>query len=145
MLRTSSCIIALNAMVAVLSTTVQAADESLTLACKGTATWTSMEEDAKSEPVSMGIILNFTKKTVHGFGTPGLMDYPVNITGVDEASVAFGGYREYGATTLSITGSVDRVTGDVGATSTMFTNTKKQATFSSTTYSLKCRPAQRMF
>jgi hypothetical protein len=37
-LRTSACIIALNAMMAALSTTAQAADETLTLACQGTVT-----------------------------------------------------------------------------------------------------------
>jgi hypothetical protein len=36
-LRTFSCVVALNATMAPLSTTVQAADETLTLACQGTA------------------------------------------------------------------------------------------------------------
>ena len=36
----------------------QAADTTLTLACQGTTT--SGLEDAKPEPVSMGIIVNFT-------------------------------------------------------------------------------------
>jgi hypothetical protein len=48
--------------------TAQAADTTLTLACQGTTT--SGLEDAKPEPISMGIIVNFTKKTVHGFGDP---------------------------------------------------------------------------
>jgi len=50
--------------------TAQAADTTLTLACQGTTTVTTME-GAKPEPVSMGIIVNFTKNTVHGFGHPG--------------------------------------------------------------------------
>jgi hypothetical protein len=37
----------------------------------------SGEEDAKPDPISMGIIVNFTNRTVEGFGQPGLMDYPV--------------------------------------------------------------------
>jgi hypothetical protein len=44
-----------------------AGDTTLTLACQGTTT--AGTED-KPEPVSMGIIVNFTKKTVHGFVDP---------------------------------------------------------------------------
>jgi hypothetical protein len=73
MLQTCSRIIALTAMVAGPSMTAQAADSTLTLACQGTATSRTME-DAKPEPVSMGIILNFTKNTVQGFGY--LLGYP---------------------------------------------------------------------
>jgi hypothetical protein len=47
-----------------------AADTTLTLVCQGTTTVTTME-GAKPEPVSMGLIVNFTKNTVHGFGHPG--------------------------------------------------------------------------
>jgi hypothetical protein len=59
-------IIALTAMVA--SPTAQAADETLTLACQGTVI--SSLENAKPEPVSMGIIVNFTNRTVQGFDAP---------------------------------------------------------------------------
>ena len=45
----------------------------LTLACKGTVT---SSLDSKPEPLSMGIIINFTTRTVQGFGLPGA-DYPV--------------------------------------------------------------------
>jgi hypothetical protein len=38
-----------------------------------------MAKDAKREPVSMGIIVNFTTRTVQGFGAPGLLDYPVKV------------------------------------------------------------------
>ena len=98
-------------MVTCLSTTAPAADTTLTLACQGTAT--SGVEDAKPEPVSMGIIVNFTKQTVHGFGYPGMTDYPVNITGANEVTVVFAGRREDKFSTASIMGSIDRVTGDV--------------------------------
>jgi hypothetical protein len=53
--------------------TVQAADTTLTLACQGT-TSDGMSEGAKREPISMGIIVNFTTRTVQGFGAPGLFD-----------------------------------------------------------------------
>jgi hypothetical protein len=56
----------------------QAADTTLTLACQGTTI--SGLENAKPEPVSMGLSVNFTSRTVQGFGAPGVMDYPVKIT-----------------------------------------------------------------
>jgi hypothetical protein len=129
--------------------TAQAADETLTLACQGTTTdgW----EDAKPEPISMGIIVNFTQRTVKGFGSPGLspghiFDYPVKITAWNEVIVVFRGEENlFGGTQRhSIMGSIDRVTGDVEATSTA-TNVKTGNTIISTNYALKCRPAQRMF
>jgi hypothetical protein len=120
----------------------QAADTTLTLACKGTTTVTTMEP----EPVSMGIIVNFTKRTVQGFGTPDLMDYPAKITAWNEVTVVFGGSEYFfnGTQRASIKGSIDRVTGDVEATS-LATDTKTGKTIVSTNYALKCRPAQRMF
>ena len=45
--------------------------------------------------------------------------------------------------TASITGSIDRVTGDVEATD-MLSNTKTGNVMSSKSYALKCTPAQRM-
>ena len=134
------CIIALTAMVA--SPTAQAADTTLTLACKGTTTITGMEP----EPISMGLIVNFTAGTVQGFGSPSIMNYPVKIKGINDVTIDFAGFQEFFAGTqeASIRGSIDRVTGDVEATSTvMATKTKK--TIISTSYSLKCRPTQRMF
>ena len=47
---------------------------------------TSAREDAKPEPVSMGIIVNFTDRTVQGFGS-----YPVKITAWNDVSVEFSG------------------------------------------------------
>jgi hypothetical protein len=123
-------------MVASPSTTTHPADATLTLACQGTTT--SGLEDAKPEPVSMGIIVNFTNRTVQGFGYPGLMDYPVKITAWNDVTVAFGG----SAGVNSITGNIDRVTGDVEAI-TRATNAGSIVTLMN--YSLKCRPTQRMF
>ena len=112
MLRRCSCVIALAGMLVGLPS-AQAADTVLTLACQGTTT--SGLEDAKPEATSMGIIVNFTNRTVQGFGLPGVMDYPVKITAWKDVTVSFLGsgdkYRS------SIRGSIDRVTGDVEATS----------------------------
>jgi hypothetical protein len=105
-LRTSSCVIALNTMVAALTMTAQAADTILTLACQGTTTITT-EEDAKPEPISMGIIINFATRMVQGFGgDPSLGEYPVTITGMNDVTVAFGGFQNNPTSELSITGSI---------------------------------------
>jgi hypothetical protein len=122
--------------------TAQGADTTLTLACQGTTA--AGYEDAKPEPISMGIIVNFTKRTVQGFGHPGLIDYPVQITAWNDVTVAFRGSYVFTDQQLSITGSIDRVTGDVEATD-LSTDTKTHNTVSSLQYTLKCRPTQRMF
>jgi hypothetical protein len=117
--------------------TAQAADSTLTLACKGTTT--SGLEDAKPEPVSMGIIVNFTNRTVHGFV------FPAKITDADEVTVSFEGSKPYSASAIWYNrGGIDRVTGDVEATFTQ-SDTKTGHIFASTNWLLKCRPALRMF
>ena len=64
MLQTCSRAIALTAMVAGLSMTAQAAEPAtMTLACKGTVT-DLRTPNAKPEPLSMGIIVNFTARTI---------------------------------------------------------------------------------
>jgi hypothetical protein len=122
--------------------TAQAADTTLTLACEGTTT--DKMKDAKPAPISMGIIVNFTKNTVQGFGIPGVSDHPVKIRGMNDARIVFDGSHDNGTSVASITGSIDRVTGDVEATD-MLSNTKAGNVISSTSYALKCRPTQRMF
>ena len=135
-------VIMLVAMVACVSARAQAADTTLTLACQGTTT--SGLEDAKPQPISMGIIVNFTNRTVHGFGYPGLSDTPVKITAFNEVLVTFNGSEASFGSKGSISGSIDRVTGDVEAT-WMLTDAKTGKTVASMSYALKCRPAQRMF
>ena len=90
----------------------------------------------------MGIIVNLANRTIQGFGIP------VGITDVNEVTVTFSGYdstRPAGVTTENNTyGTIDRVTGDVYATNTMFSS-KKNKVVMSTEFILKCRPAQRIF
>ena len=88
----------------------------LPLACKGTETFRS---DKKFDrPVSMGIVVTFTTRTVQfGFNRE-------KITGLDDAKVAFG--EESG-----FIGTIDRVTGDTQAKAV-----------GGDTYSLECRPVQ---
>jgi hypothetical protein len=124
--------------------TARAQPAALTLACKGTTTDSALPDERS--PFSMGMIVNFITRLIQGFGTPGLIDYPVKITGADDVTIVFGGSQEiFGSRARhSINGSIDRVTGDVEATSIMSDpNTGK--TISTTTYELQCRPAQRMF
>src|SRR5215469_685613 len=82
----------------------------------------------------------------HGprFGIPGVSDYPVKIRGMNDARIVFDGSYDDGTSVASITGSIDRVTGDVEATD-ILSNTKTGNVMSSTSYALKCTPAQRMF
>jgi hypothetical protein len=121
---------------AAVSMTTQAADSTLTLACQGTATLERVPQ-ADPEPISMGIIVNFAARTVTGFTHP-TEKFPLTIESFNDVMVHFRGSDALGS--LIIYGTIDRVTGDVEATSitkTFATNVK--------TYSLKCRPAQRMF
>ena len=111
----------------------------LTLACEGTTTNT-LGPDAKPEPISMSVVVNFTTRTVQGFG---LLDYPVEITAMNDVIIAFGGAdkpNSVGQRSI-ISGAVDLVTGELGATSAVSGTTGSV----STSYSLKCKPTQRMF
>jgi hypothetical protein len=114
----------------------------LTLACNGTTT-DSSQPDA-NQPISMGIIVNFADRTVQGFGSPGLIEYPVVITAANDVAIVFGGHQEVLSSLSSIQGSIDRVTGDVQARSTTF-DPKTSHILTQSTYALQCRPTQRMF
>jgi hypothetical protein len=120
--------------------TVQAQPATLTLACKGTIGLTADDR----QPISMGIIVNFTDRTVQGFGYPGMIDIPVSIKAANEVTVTFSGSQLilYGQTTLS--GSINRVTGDVEA-ELMSANPSSGEMRTVMNYELQCRPAQRMF
>jgi hypothetical protein len=92
----------------------------------------------------MGIIVNFTTRTVQGFGVPGLIDYPVIITAANDVTVSFSGHQQLGPSVTSTDGSIDRVTGELEAT-VRLTDTKSSKTIDHTDYALQCRPTQRMF
>jgi hypothetical protein len=107
MLRSCSRVISLIAIVACLSMTAQAADETLTLVCKGTVQRNAM----KSEPVSVGIIVNFTARTITGFT---LEKLPLTMLNSNDTTVQFSGSDS--TSSLIIDGIIDRVTGDMEAT-----------------------------
>jgi hypothetical protein len=123
-------------LVAGLSTTAQAVEKgTLALACKGTAV--AGREDAKPDPVSMGLRVNFTAGTVQGFVVTGSLDVPIKITGMDKTTVAFAGSS---GSDWSLLGSIDRVTGEVEA---LYMKTVGTGPLLSINYALKCRPTQR--
>jgi hypothetical protein len=127
--------------------TAQAAEPTgtLTLACEGTATdqKADLREAAKPEPVSMGLIVDFTTNTVAGFERvfASFSAARVKIIVFDSTSIGFSGTDPVGAT---IFGTVDRITGDVEA-ATEHWNHETNILQWATSYSLKCKPTQRMF
>jgi hypothetical protein len=130
-------------LVAGLSTTAQAVETgTLTLACKGTTV--APNNGGQPDPVSMGLIVSFNAGTVQGFGDPGLIDVPIKITGINEVTVSFGGSARVANSDWNMSGSIDRVTGEVEATQNL-TDATTGKSYSRTGYSLKCRPTQRMF
>src|SRR6516165_4036009 len=86
-LRTSTCVIALNSMVAAVSMMARAADE--TLACQGTANMTGIGDTG---PVSMGLVVDLRARTVAGFREQ-FTNYqmPLKITQVKEEVLVLGG------------------------------------------------------
>jgi hypothetical protein len=126
-------IIALTVMAVGLSMTVRAADAVLTLACQGTTSDRMKDaKDTKPEPLSIGVIVNFTNRTVQGLLLPSSESVP--ITDVTDLAIVFGGPLTQG----SVNGNIDRVTGELVA-AFFWSNAI------STHYTLKCSPAQRMF
>jgi hypothetical protein len=89
----------------------------------------------------MGIIVNFTDSTVQGLTRDAL-----RITAANDVIVEFkGGSWDFEDTIFNITsGSMDRVTGDVRAESTG-TDKKTGKIFTTVTYELQCKAAQRIF
>jgi hypothetical protein len=138
-LRTSTCVIALNSMVAAVSMMARAADETLTLACQGTANMTGIGDTG---PVSMGLVVDLRARTVAGFREQ-FTNYqmPLKITQVKEEVLVLGGQLDLpGRSIMDLSGFMDRMTGDMTVTAT-----QRPPVVFTKTYSLKCTPAQRMF
>ena len=129
-------IIASAAIIADLTIAAQAAaPETLTLTCKGTATIRA--DFPKPYSLSMDLVVDFTARTVQGTARqrPYVFDDQLQITEWNEATVIFRGFSQFLGKNVS--GSMDRMTGDVGMVATSTTQTID--------YSLKCTPSQRMF
>ena len=125
-------------VVALCADVTQAAEPTgtLTLACQGTVT-NNTKPDAKPEQITMGIVVNFTARTVAGFTYPGLEELPVVIRDADEVHITFTGSNESGSSIVA--GDINRVTGELWASS-MMRDANTSNIVMSTTYSLKCRP-----
>ena len=126
--------------------TTQAAEPTgtVTLACEGTATdKTDLREQAKPEPVSMGLTINFTTNTVAGFERvfPSFSANRVKIIVVDKTTFGFSGTDGTGG---AVFGTADRNTGDVEATMERWNDETNKLQWA-TGYSLKCKATQRMF
>jgi hypothetical protein len=141
MLKHSSCV-ALGVMLVGLPT-AHAADTTLMLTCKGTANMTlSTGESGDTGPVSMGLVVDLRARTVAGFReqfTNSQMS--LKITEVKEEVLVLGGQLDLpGRSIMDLSGFMDRMTGDMTVTAT-----QRPPVVFTKTYSLKCRPTQRMF
>jgi hypothetical protein len=110
------------------------------LACKGTVTIKgSPIGDYDPDTVSMGLIVNFTTRTVQGTSRWGnLFDDQLQIIDWNEWTIVFNGFSIFLG--KNIHGSMDRVTGDLNMISTA-----EGQGFVHDVYSLKCRPKERSF
>jgi hypothetical protein len=89
----------------------------------------------KQEPFSMGVTINFTDGTVAAGFMPRFGVFREKITSIiNERTVEFSAMDKGGD---GVSGSTDRVTGDLEANSVVGNWT--------ISYSLKCKPTQRMF
>jgi hypothetical protein len=152
MLPPCSRTIALGAMLAALSI-AQAAEPSgtLTLACQGmmmTAkdptgllTLEPLSPLDKPQPVSLGLLVDFTNKTVKGFP---FFAPELKITEVNELYIAFEASWKVVDNTYRIAGKINRVTGDVEAYSVVYEH-YSLGPAGEVRYSLKCKPTQRIF
>ena len=130
MLRGCSRIITVTAIVAGLPMLAQAAapPPTLTLMCKGTA---AIRTDfPKPYPLSIDLIVDFTTRTIQGTARqrPYVFDDQLQIAEWNEVTVIFQGFSKFLGKNVS--GSMDRMTGDVGMVATSTTQTID--------YSLKC-------
>jgi hypothetical protein len=114
----------------------QAAEEGvLALACQGIQATKWGAGAPFREPISMGVIVNLTARTIEGL--PGSEDFPVKIMVANKATIQFSGSSDTTATATKYTGGINRVTGEAWAITS-----KGPAQIS---YSLECKPTQRMF
>jgi len=123
--------------------TAQAAEPTgrLALACQGTTTTTDLKTrvDEKPEPISMGIIVDFPARRVEFPDA----HFPIEIIqDITKTTVSFYGNNLVYASTID--GTIDRVTGAVEATLVQHAR-GSDGPHLLTSYSLKCKPTQRMF
>jgi hypothetical protein len=137
--------IALSIVVLAFVATNAHATDRLALTCKGTSG--PIDRREPREPFSIGVIINFTDKTVHGFEAGGLWfrskNKPAKIADISETEIYFEAKSQRFGLEHHIIGTLDRVTGDMEISSTDWKG--DQPAGDGTMYELKCRPTQRMF
>jgi hypothetical protein len=130
---------ALSAVLLPAGNTQAAEPTMLTFSCDGTIADAKASESKPERVTKMGLIVNFAERSVSGF------NIVAHIDRVDDASISFGGEGNLpplpGArstpVSMTVMGSIDRVTGAVSAT-TLTTATMY-------TYDLLCKPVKRLF
>src|SRR5262249_15251076 len=130
------------ALAALSISTAQAAEPTgtLTLACQGTVT-ANIEPDANAEPISMGVVREFTTGTVKGFPHQGEAEIPRVDDGIIVFVASYHGDKVPVEWTFD--GTIDRVTGDLEAHSvTMRMDRDINSRSRIVSYSLKCKPTQ---
>ena len=116
--------------------TAQAVEPAPTMACTGWA-----EGPIQEHPVSMGLVVDVAKRTIHGFREWSKQDgqeAELTITEVKEAILVLRGQTGGQWKNGSASGFMDRMSGDMTVTVIYDIGL-------TVTYRLKCRPAQRMF
>jgi hypothetical protein len=136
-MRTATIRAALTAFLALGSVRAQAV-EPTTLMLECTGTWERGKGDIS---LFTGIVVDLTAREVFGGGFQ--LGAPSEITGFDDVKIHFRGTRRFeGDWSMTLDGEIDRVTGDMRAVE----NSAKSREIPSqtATYSLKCRPTQRI-
>ena len=106
----------------------------LTLSCGGVVKNFLVSDSVPEKITRMGVLVNLSERTVSGFA------HPARITEMSDASVEFSGRFEGD---WYIKGTVDRITGSIGATETI-TNAKGIMIFGES-WDLTCSPTKRVF
>jgi hypothetical protein len=121
------------ALALLLVLTVAAAEptETLTLACEGTVRIEEQPE-AKPEPYSMGMTIDFTARMVQGFG----FEYPFKITNMNAATIIFRHTDEMS----DVLGHIDQVTGDLEAQITWWLDRQRLKISNTQVHEMKCKP-----
>ena len=114
----------------------------LTLACEAVKeTVIGSDVIGDRERVSMGLVVNFTKRTVEGIpgATPAALDAITETT----ADFTYSTRSEDGMVQPRGSGHIDRMTGHLWAR--FYSWTLSEVSKLSVEYPLKCKPTQRMF
>jgi hypothetical protein len=127
--------------------TAQATETILTLTCTGTSAQVDLQQlkanphnwkpITKPEPISGGLTVDFTTGEVAFAGLA-----PIRVIRVNDAVIEFGGQKRQGVGWF-LTGTIDRVTGDVTVLLTKLIEGVPQRETQS--YALNCERAQRKF